>query len=170
MLAALITPCAPPGESLGASSLITALTLEKMDIRMVKWEDGQTSKCSFIYIGKGVCVCVSRTVWVSRYQEDKTSLDLNKTRDAGVLGWQRHQLDYMQTICTTLQTDNHTNTSSLNLYRLDALPDALTTVSKHRRHSASEVTTLWSYTTHTHARTHTHTHTRLTALFPGLPG
>jgi len=29
----------------------------------------------------------------------------------------------MQTICTSLQTDNHTNTSSLNFYRLDALPD-----------------------------------------------
>jgi len=32
--------------------------------------------------------------------------------------------DDMQTICTSLQTDNHTNTSSLNFYRLDALPDA----------------------------------------------
>jgi len=30
----------------------------------------------------------------------------------------------MQTICTSLQTDNHTNTSSLNFYRLVALPDA----------------------------------------------
>ena len=30
-----------------------------------------------------------------------------------------------------LQTDNHTNTSSLNFYRPDALPDAQPTVSKH---------------------------------------
>jgi len=37
---------------------------------------------------------------------------------------QWHQLDHMQTICTSLQTDNHTNTSSLILYRLDALPEA----------------------------------------------
>ena len=36
-------------------------------------------------------------------------------------------------ICTSLQTDNHTNTSSLNFYRLDTLPDAQTTVSKHSR-------------------------------------
>jgi len=28
--------------------------------------------------------------------------------------WQWHQLDHMQTICTWLQTDNHTSTSSLN--------------------------------------------------------
>jgi len=35
-----------------------------------------------------------------------------------------HQLDHMQTICTLLQTDNHTNTSSLIFYRPDALPDA----------------------------------------------
>jgi len=40
----------------------------------------------------------------------------------GVWGWQWHQLDHMQTICTSLQTDN-TNTSSLNFYRPDALSD-----------------------------------------------
>jgi len=60
-----------------------------------------------------------------------TSLDLNETSDDGVLGWQRHQLDHMQTICTSLQTDNHTNTSSLNFYRPDALPDAQPTASVH---------------------------------------
>jgi len=31
----------------------------------------------------------------------------------GVLGWQWHQLDHMQTICTSFQADNHTNTLSL---------------------------------------------------------
>jgi len=37
----------------------------------------------------------------------------------------------MQTICTSLQIDNHaTNTSSLNIYRLDSLPDAQPTVSE----------------------------------------
>jgi len=51
---------------------------------------------------------------VSRYQKGKTSLDLNEARDDGVLGWQWHQLDHMQTISTLLQTDNHTNTSSLD--------------------------------------------------------
>ena len=30
----------------------------------------------------------------------------------------------MQVICTSLQTDNHTSTSSLNFYRPNALPDA----------------------------------------------
>ena len=30
-------------------------------------------------------------------------------------------------VCTLLQTDNHTNTSSVNFYRPDALPDAQTT-------------------------------------------
>jgi len=40
------------------------------------------------------------------------------------------QLDRMQIICTSLQTDNHTNTSSLNVYRPDALPAAQPTVSK----------------------------------------
>jgi len=58
----------------------------------------------------------------------KTSLDLNEARDERVLGWQWHQLDHMQTICTLLQTYNHTNTSSLNFYTPDALYDAQATV------------------------------------------
>jgi len=37
-----------------------------------------------------------------------------------MMEWQWHQLDHMQIICTSLQTDNHANTSSF--YRLDALP------------------------------------------------
>jgi len=49
------------------------------------------------------------------------------------MGWQWHQLDHMQIIRTSLETDNHTSTSSLNFYRLDALPDAQPTVSKHWR-------------------------------------
>jgi len=73
----------------------------------------------------------SGTTWVSQYQKGKTSPDLNEARDCGVLGWQWHQLDHMQTICTSLQTDDHTNTSSLNFYRPDALPAAQPTVSKH---------------------------------------
>ena len=46
---------------------------------------------------------------------------------------QWHQLDHMQTICTLLQTDNHTNTSALNFYRPDALPDTQPTESKNWR-------------------------------------
>ena len=73
----------------------------------------------------------SRTTWVNRYHKGKISLDLTESRDDGVLGWQWHQLDHMQTICTSLQIDNHTKTSSLHFYRLDALPDVQPTVSKH---------------------------------------
>jgi len=57
------------------------------------------------------------TTWVSQNQKGKSSLDLNKARDNGVLRWQWRQLDHIQTICSLLQTDNHTNTSSLNFYR-----------------------------------------------------
>jgi len=31
-------------------------------------------------------------------------------------GWQWHQLDHMQIICTSLQTDNHASTSSLKYF------------------------------------------------------
>jgi len=47
-------------------------------------------------------------------RQRKASLNLNEARDDAVWGWQWHQLDYMQTICTSLQTDNHTNTSSVS--------------------------------------------------------
>ena len=35
-----------------------------------------------------------------------------------------HQLDHMQIICISLQTDNHASTSPLRFYGPDALPDA----------------------------------------------
>jgi len=48
-----------------------------------------------------------------------------------MIGWQWHQLDYMQIICTLLQTDNHASVSSLDIFfRPYALPDAQPTVSK----------------------------------------
>jgi len=56
---------------------------------------------------------------------------LNEAKDDGLLGRQWHQVDHMQTICTSLQTDIHTNTSSLSFYRPDALPDVQPTPSKH---------------------------------------
>jgi len=36
------------------------------------------------------------------------------------MGWQCHQLDHMQIICTSLQTDNHTSTEYLNTQFLQA--------------------------------------------------
>jgi len=72
-----------------------------------------------------------RITLVRQCQKCKASLHLNEARDDGVLGWQWHQLDHMQTICTSLQTHNHTNTSSFHFYRPDALPDAKPTASKH---------------------------------------
>jgi len=47
------------------------------------------------------------------------------------MGWQWHRLDYMHIICTSLQTDNHTNISYPVFYRPDALPDTQPTVSRH---------------------------------------
>jgi len=36
--------------------------------------------------------------------------------DDVVFGMLWHQLDHMQTVCASFQTDNHTNTSSLNFF------------------------------------------------------
>jgi len=48
----------------------------------------------------------------------------------GVWGWQWHQLGHMQ-VCTSLQTDNHASTPPISFYRLEALPAAQPTSSKH---------------------------------------
>jgi len=34
-----------------------------------------------------------------------------------MMGWQSHQLDHMQIICTLLQTDNHVSTLSVNFFK-----------------------------------------------------
>ena len=46
----------------------------------------------------------------SWYKKGRTSLDFNEARNDWVLWWQWHQLELMQTICTSLQTDNNINT------------------------------------------------------------
>jgi len=69
----------------------------------------------------------SGTTQVSLYQKGKTNLDFTEARDSE---WQWHQLGHMQ-VCTLLQTDNHASTPPLSFYRLDALPAAQPTTSKH---------------------------------------
>jgi len=46
----------------------------------------------------------SRTTWVSWNQKGKPFRILMKQ---GMMGWQWHQLDHIQIICNSLQTDNH---------------------------------------------------------------
>jgi len=53
----------------------------------------------------------SRTTWISWHQKGKLSWILMKQE---MMGWQWHQLDHMQIICTSLQTDNHASTSPLS--------------------------------------------------------
>jgi len=37
--------------------------------------------------------------------------------------WQWHKLDHMQLVCTSLQTDNHVGTSSLNFLQAFLMPN-----------------------------------------------
>ena len=75
---------------------------------------------------------LSRTTCVGRYQKDKPFWSLLKQE---MTGWQWHQPNHVQIVCTSLQTDNHASTSSLHIfYRLDALPAAQPTASKHWKH------------------------------------
>ena len=58
-----------------------------------------------------------------------------------MMGWQWHQLDHMQIICTSLQTDNHATTSLFRFYRPDALP------APNQQCQSSEGTLLHIFTT-----------------------
>ena len=91
-----------------------------------------SAKCSgeyYYYIH--LTVFFSRTPWASRHQKGKPFWILLEQE---MMEWQWHQLDHMQIICTSLQTNNHASTSPLSFYRLDALPATQPMASKHRRH------------------------------------
>jgi len=64
---------------------------------------------------------------VSQYQKGKTNLDFTEARDSE---WQWHYLDHMQ-VCTSLQRDNHANTSPFSFLQARALPAAQPTATKH---------------------------------------
>ena len=70
----------------------------------------------------------SRTTWISRHQKG-TGKPFWILMKQDVMGWQWHQLDHMQIICMSLQTDNHVSTASLDICKPDALPVAKATVS-----------------------------------------
>jgi len=73
---------------------------------------------------------LSGTTQVSRYQKGKNNLDFTEARDSEC---QWHQLGCMQ-VCTSRQTHNLASTPPLSFfYRLDALPAAQPTASKHWR-------------------------------------
>ena len=72
----------------------------------------------------------SMTTWVSRHQKGKPFWILLEQE---TMGLQWHQLDHMEIICTSCQTDNHASTSPLSFYRTDALPAAQPTASKQWR-------------------------------------
>jgi len=66
------------------------------------------------------------TTRVSRYRKGKTNLDFTEARDSE---WQWHQLGHMQ-VCNSRQTTTPAPHHSV-FYRLDALPAAQPTASKH---------------------------------------
>jgi len=75
----------------------------------------------------------SRTTWISRHQKKPFWILMKQE----MMEWQWHQLDHLQIICTSCQTDNHASNSSLNFfYRLDVLPNTKSTVSKHWRQNS----------------------------------
>ena len=101
------------------------LTFKTFTCKMTWWHSG-THTHTFTRLFNGP---LSRTTRVSRYQKGKTNLDFTEARDSK---WQWHQLGHMQ-VCTSLQTDNHANTSPLSFYRPDAPSAAKPTASKHWR-------------------------------------
>ena len=81
---------------------------------------------------------LSRTAWVSWHQKGRTILDFNEARDDG---WQWHQLDHIQIICTSLQTDNHASTSPLKSLQVGC--SCCPTASRHWKLNTTAV--LWPF-------------------------
>ena len=93
----------------------------------------------------------SMTTQVSWYQKGKTNLDFTEARDSE---WQWHQLGH----CKSAPCSRQTTTPALYhsvFYRLDALPAAQPTASKHWRHSTEGIFTVELHITET-AVTHWH--------------
>jgi len=61
----------------------------------------------------------SRTTWVSRHWKGKPFWILLEQE---MTGWQWHQLDHMQIICTSTQTDNHNSTGTSPLIFTGQMP------------------------------------------------
>jgi len=56
----------------------------------------------------------SKTAWLSQHQKGKPFWMLMEQE---MTGWQWHQLDHMQIICTSLQTDNYASTPPLSFFQ-----------------------------------------------------
>jgi len=82
---------------------------------------------------------------VSPFQKGKTNLDFTDARDSE---WQWHQLGHMQ-VCTSLQTDNHTNTRLRSFFtgRMPFLPPNQQRQSTEGE-TLSDVHGGWSINTH----------------------
>ena len=116
---------------------VTKITAMKL-LWGVKQESGRL-RCWFSYLGiclRRLCTfspdqafcpwtplgsTISRTTWVSWHQKGKPFWILMERE---MTGWQWHQLDHMQIICTS--------TSPLSFYRPDALPSTQATTSKQK--------------------------------------
>jgi len=73
-------------------------------------------------------VMFSRTTWLSRYHNVNLFCILAKQE---MIGWQWHHLDHMQVICISLQTDNHSSTSSLSSVKAETSSWRLTNNVRH---------------------------------------
>jgi len=65
----------------------------------------------------------STKTWVSRHQKGKPFWILLEQE---MMGWQWHQLDHMQIVCISLQTDNHASISALGFLQAVAPSHHLT--------------------------------------------
>ena len=85
----------------------------------------------------------SRTTWASQYQRQNQS-GFKWSKRLWGFGMKWHQLDHMQTICTSLQTDNQASTPPLSFLQAGCLPAAQPTASNHWRHMLYEENNLLS--------------------------
>jgi len=89
----------------------------------------------------------SRTTWVSRYQKSKTSLDLNETRDDGVLGrsgirWTICKQSAPRSRQTTTPTPHHSISTGRMLFLTPNQQCQSTEGTTQKKHTANGVSRL----------------------------
>ena len=82
----------------------------------------QTAEYCYYYYTRSMAS--SRTIWVSQYQQGKTSRDLNEARDNGVLGsigisWTMYKQSAPRFRWLTTRTPRH------SIFHFDALPSSV---------------------------------------------
>ena len=103
----------------------------------IQYVPAMAEHCShyYYYYNRFTTLCPGLPRWVSTRRTNRSGF-----AEEEMTGWQWHQLNHMQAICTSLQKITTPAPHQSDFYGLDALPDTQPTASKHWRHKTADWT------------------------------